>query len=249
MNKPHCHSGRASLRLVRQKQSCDLCDTRQLCEDLWSDQAVMNGVGDVIQPKGPYAAGERIYRIEDQSKSLFIIKEGAVKVEKVLSDGNCHISGFYFPGDLIGLESVDDEKYRYDAITLEQTSVCELPLDRLYEHDESLVSFQQTIMSLLGKRVRQADDMLTHARYLNAEQRLLLFFEMLCTRYFVQIIDSKHKLRLPMSKGDIASYLGMRPESVSRALRKLQNLGIIENHLKTIEIKDIAVAKKMICNS
>jgi CRP/FNR family transcriptional regulator len=93
----------------------------------------MSDIGDAIQPKGPYAAGERIYRIEDQLKSLFIINSGSVKVVKVLIGGNCHTSGFFFSGDLIGLEAVYDEKYRYDAIALEQTSVCELPLDWLYK--------------------------------------------------------------------------------------------------------------------
>ncbi|MDX2478546.1 MAG: helix-turn-helix domain-containing protein [Gammaproteobacteria bacterium] len=91
--------------------------------------------------------------------------------------------------------------------------------------------------------------MLTRVRYLSSEQRLLVFFEMLCKKYFIQTIDSQKKLHLPMSKGDIASYLGMRPESVSRALRNLQNQGVIQYHLKTIEIKDLNVAKKMICKA
>lgn len=247
MGKPHCHSGRASLRLIRQAQLCNLCDTRQLCKDTWRDQAVMRDLSSIILSKGPYKTGEYIYKIEDQAKSLFIIQSGIVKTEKVLSDGNYHISSFYFPGDLIGLESVDDEQYCYDAVALDNTWVCEIPLDRLSSLGESINSVQKTVMTLLSKRIRQADDLLIHARYLSAEQRLLVFFEMLCKRYFVQIIDNKQKLHLPMSKGDIASYLGLRPESISRALRKLQNQGVIQSHLKTIEIKDINVAKKMIC--
>ena len=246
MSKPHCHSGRASLRLIRENQLCKLCDTRQFCEETWHSQEVMCDVSNIILKRKPFEAGERIYKIKDQSKSIFIIKSGIVKVEKVLRDGNYHISGFYFSGDLIGLESVDDEQYNYDAIALAKTCVCEIPLARLSSLDESVVPAQKTIMMLLGKRIRQADDLLTNARYLSAEQRLLIFFEMLCKRYFVQVIDNKQKLQLPMSKGDIASYLGLRPESISRALRKLQNQGVIQNHLKTIEIKDINVAKKMI---
>jgi len=209
----------------------------------------MRDVSTLVQSKGPYEAGERIYKIQDKFKSLFIIKSGIVKVEKVDSDGNSHISRFHFSGDLIGLESIGDEQYSYNAIALEKTWVCEIPLDSLNLLGQSIISVQQTMISLLGKRVHQADDMLTQVRYLNSEQRLLVFFEMLCKRYFIQTIDSKKKLHLPMSKGDIASYLGMRPESVSRALRNLQNQGVIHNHLKSIEIKDLNVAKKMICKS
>jgi len=249
MGTTHFHSDRASLRLIRRKQKCNLCDTQLLCQETWRDRVVMRDVSTLIQSKGPYETGERIYKIQDQFKSLFIIKSGVVKLEKVDNDGNSHISGFYFPGDVIGLESIGDEQYNYNAIALEKTWVCEIPLDRLESLGQSIIAVQQTIITLLGKRVHQADDMLTRGRYLSSEQRLLVFFEMLCKRYFIQTIDSKKKLHLPMSKVDIASYLGMRPESVSRALRNLQNQGVIQNHLKTIEIKDLNVAKKMICKS
>ena len=52
-----------------------------------------------------------------------------------------------------------------------------------------------------------------------------------------------------MSKGDIANYLGLRPESISRALQKLQRQGVIRNYKNAIEIVDMKVAKKMICRS
>lgn len=243
------HTGRASLHMVRSKQDCNVCDTRLLCYETWPDNVVMGDVSNLIQTKGPFETGERIYKTQDPFKSLFIIKSGIVKVEKVVNHGNNHISGFHFPGDLIGLESFDDKQNNYDAIALDDTWVCEMPLDRLDSRGQSIISVQQTIITLLSKRIRQADDMLSRIRYLSPEQRLLGFFEMLCERYFKQTIDSKKKLHLPMSKGDIASYLGMRPESVSRALRNLQNQGVIQNHLKTIEIKDHNVVKKMISQS
>ena len=243
MDKSRLHHERASLRLIKEKLECSNCDSQQLCFATWRDPKTMHALNAVTLSKGPYRIGDFIYKMEEQFKSLFIIQSGVIKLEKPLEDGNSHITGFYFPGDIIGLESAGDKKYRYDAIALEQSWVCEVPYNFMDSQGESENLLKEQIIKLYGQKVREADNLLSYSRYQTSEQRLLQFLELLCKRHFSQNLSNTHKLQLPMSKGDIANYLGLRPESISRALQKLQKQGVIRNHKNAIEILDMKVAK------
>ena len=249
MDNSRLHHERASLRLIKEKLECNSCDSHNLCLEIWQNQETMRALNSATFSKGPYKTGDFIYKMEEQFRSLFIIQSGVIKLEKSLEDGNSHITGFYFPGDIIGLESAGGKKYDYDAVALDQTWVCEVPYNYFESQDESARLLKERIITLYGQKLREADNLITHGRYLASEQRLLQFLEVLCKRLFSQNLANARKLKLPMSKGDIANYLGLRPESVSRALQKLQSQGVIRNYKNAIEIIDIKVAKKMICKS
>lgn len=249
MDNSRLHHNRASLRLIKEKRKCGLCDTRDFCFETWQDQKLLSVINKVTRSKGPIKVGEAVYKLENRFKSIFIIQSGLIKLEKPLEDGKAYVAGFYFPGDVIGLESVGGDHYNYDAIALDNTWLCEVPYKYFDSNDEYANLFKGRLITLYAEKLREADDLLAHARYQASEQRLLQFLEVLCKRHFKIILSNTHKVQLPMSKGDIANYLGLRPESISRALQKLQSMGIIRSHKNTIEIIDTKVAKKLICKS
>ena len=249
MDNSRLHHGRASLRLIKEKQDCSLCDTHHLCSETWPDQKLISAINTLTTSKGPINIGDSVYKMENQFKSLFIIQSGVIKLEKPLEDGKTHVAGFYFSGDVIGLESVGDEQYNYDAIALDPTWVCEVPYKYFYSDDESANLLKGRIITLYAEKLREANSLLALGKYQTSEQRLLQFLEVLCKRHFSKNLSNTHKLQLPMPKGDIANYLGLRPESISRALQKLQSRGVIRNHKNAIEILDMKVAKMMICKS
>lgn len=228
-----------NLRLVREHLDCTRCDAYVRCLRSWLDPEALQAISDITETRGPYEAGSAIYRMESPFRSLFIIQQGAVKTESALDDGNLHVSGFHFPGELIGLESIGERRYNHDAIALERTWACELPFTELESLCNGQPRLQHVLVTLLGQRVRQSDGVLLRDRYQGAEKRLLLFFQSLCERNLAETHNGRCKLELPMSKTDIASHLGLRPESVSRALGRLQQKGLIRNHMKTIEFLDI----------
>ncbi|MEJ1296860.1 MAG: cyclic nucleotide-binding domain-containing protein [Candidatus Sedimenticola sp. (ex Thyasira tokunagai)] len=218
---------------------CTQCDTNICCLGHGLSEEQLHSLRKVTRGHTPYQPGQTIYKIEDTFKSLYIIQSGTVKIETVSHEGTHLVDGFFFKGDLIGLEAIGDKRYRHDATALEETMVCELP----FEQFESLCSFmprlQHKVFMLLGQKIRNTNDTIVHGRYLSAEKRLLLFFETLCQKKIIQKTNNTACVRLPMSKGDIASYLGLRPESLSRALTKLQCSGLIRNHPKQIELLDV----------
>lgn len=228
-----------NLRLVREHLDCTRCGTCPCCLKSWLDPDTLRAVAETSLIRGPFAAGSAIYRMEDPFRSLFVIEQGAIKTESPLDDGNLHVSGFYFHGDLIGLDSIGEHCYNHDAIALEQTWLCELPFEKLESVGDTHPQLHHTLTRQLGQRIRNSDAVLLRDRYQGAEKRLLLFFRSLCERNLAVVERGRCRLALPMSKTDIASHLGLRPESVSRALGRLQQRGLIRNHMKTIEFPNI----------
>ena len=233
--------------LDQSRLECDTCGAKSCCigEGLTNEQ--LQGLKKITTNHGPFQPGQAIFKMEDSFKSLFVIQSGTVKIETVSPEGSNLVDGFFFKGDLIGMEAIGGEQYLHDAIALEETWVCELPFD----HVESLCSFiprlQHKLLILLGQKIRHMNETFLHGRYLSAEQRLLLFFQMLCHKNVITKNGPSRSLTLPMPKGDIASYLGLRAESLSRALGKLQSDGIIFNRGRTIEFLDIDAVLKLAC--
>lgn len=247
MHNSHGNLGTPSLRLVKNRQHCDQCDTLELCTHAWLDDELIECIDPITLDCGIYQAGQPIFQMEDRFRALYIVQSGLVKVEKILENGTNHVSGFYFRGDLFGLKSIGRAEYGYDAIALETTRVCEIPYQRLAALGLSIPRLQQKMINLLGSELHQLDDLLVDGRHLNAEKRLLLFLRNLCERNRIQSRNNTGRLHLPMTKTDIASYLGIRPESVSRALTNLHRQGVIRNHPKYIEIDDVNLAEHSLC--
>jgi CRP/FNR family transcriptional regulator len=241
------HSVRNPLR--SREPECHQCDLHScnLGNGLSPEQ--LNSLNEIIHIRGPFQPGSAIYKMEDHFKSLFVVHSGSVKIQNVMSDGTKVVEGFYFSGDIFGMEAIGNKQYHYDAIALEPTWICHIPFEQL----ESLCCFnaqlQHRLLELLGQRIRQAHTIIGRGRYMKTDERLLLFLESLCKRKVMKDVVSRHEsIYLPMTKGDIASYLALCPESLSRALRKLQDKGVIRNHKNRIEILDVDVAFNYICN-
>jgi len=215
----------------------------------WLDKEFISDINQISLDGGTFQAGAAIYRMEDRFRSLFIIQSGSVKVEKILEDGTNHVNGFYFRGDLFGFDSIGGALYNYDAIALETTRICIIPYDKLESLGSLVPRLQNMITTLLAGKLQQTNNLLIDSRYLSADKRLLIFLNNLCERNLVQSQNGKGRIHLPMPKTDIASYLGIRAESLSRILANLQKRGVIRNHNRSIEINDIDTAMRVISKS
>ena len=82
------------------------------------------------------------------------------------------------------------------------------------------------------------EEMFIHGRHLTAEKRLLLFLRALYQKRVVGSKTAPTRFDLPMAKGDIASYLGLRPETLSRAFHKLEEKGLVRTKAKSVDLLD-----------
>lgn len=248
MKKFHRDPATIKLRMIKNRQETDGCPTRGCCVELWGGEENFCCMRDLTKFELIFNQDDFIYKKGDSVTSLYVIQSGAIKIEKEVEGGSNHVSGFYFAGDIIGLESMGLEQHRYNAIALKDTYVCEIRLKKLATISESTAILQQRLNILLSRRLREIEEHLYSTRYLQIDQRLLDFLHVLSTKNIEYVDSSSNRFVLPMAKSDIANYLGMRAESLSRAIRQLEVQGVIKDRLKrktTVIVKQKLLSEVM----
>jgi len=224
---------------IEDKSKCTTCETLERCVSTWLDRTLIKHIYPILVFSGPIEAGEVIYRKGDTVKSLHIVRSGSVKVIKPLGGNSYDVEGFYFPGDLFGLCSLDEKVQEYDVFALKETVICLLPLKYLESINSSFPRFQQLLVSELTAEIRRQSQRLYNERHLSAEDRVRLFLKSIFERNLEQIVKNRGRFALPMTKRDIAYFLGMSPESLSRNLKELEAQGVINNHFNHIDFRNI----------
>lgn len=218
--------------------SCACCDARALC---LSGQCSVTGRGsmaDEVRVKGPYHSGEHIFHQGQLAYSVYFVRSGTVKCERVAADGGMHVAGFYLPGEMFGGEDIGSDQHCYDALALEETLVCEIPVDRLEGLFNESPKLQHGFLTRIGERLRCSEKSLTDSFHLRAKHRLMDF---LCSFFKRRTRRGRrdeysNAIHLPMNKADIANHLGISPETLSRLLRELEGDGKLRNGLRHIEL-------------
>jgi len=224
---------------VDYKSNCKTCDTLERCVSTWLDRTLIRYIYPTLVFSEPIEAGEAIYRKGNAVESLHIVKSGSVKAIKPLSGNSYDVEGFYFPGDLFGLCALDEKVQEYDVFALKETVICQLPLKYLESITSSFPRFQQLLVSELTAEIRRQSQRLYNERHLSTEDRVRMFLKSIFERNLEQIVKNRGRFALPMTKRDIAFFLGMSPESLSRILTGLEAQGLINNHFNNIEFRDI----------
>jgi CRP/FNR family transcriptional regulator len=222
------------LSLVNSEKTCSGCE---LTKGLSKEQ--IRELSKITSITESFERDDRIYRTGDNFKSIFVVQRGSIKTEAVTYDGRAVVTGFYLPGDLFGIEGIGDATRSCDAVALSDAWVCELPFHQLEElcHNNSVL--QHNLISLLGRKIGRDDHTILMMHNMRAECRVSRFITIFHERLKSFYGEETKVITLPMTKDDIAKYLGFTPETLSRILTKLSNEGVIRNRSKTIEILDI----------
>lgn len=179
-------------------------------------------LGSAIEMMGatvPYRRDSEIYGENEPAEYLYKVISGAVRTYKILTDGRRQIGSFCLPGDIFGLEVDDIHTFSAEAITN-----CKI-----------LVIKRSALVSLAGRDIAVARRLWTlPANELQrAQEHILLLIKTAQERVVGFLIEMSARsadateVELPMSRQDIADYLGLTIETVSRTLTRLENIGAI----------------------
>lgn len=182
--------------------------------------------------------GDYIYHSGDPFRSIYVIKSGSIKTYTRKEAGNNQITGFYLPGEMIGLDAIEEGVHHCSAKALETSAVCEIPFDRLEELSSTIPGLQRQMFRLLSKEIFQETSLLTLLGSKNAEERLAGFLLDFSTR-FKKRGFSPSDFYLSMSRNDIGSYLALAVETVSRLFTRFQEDGLLQVERKHVQLKDL----------
>jgi CRP/FNR family nitrogen fixation transcriptional regulator len=167
-----------------------------------------------------YKKGSEIYGEKEPAEYVYQVKVGAVRSYKLLSDGRRQIGAFHLAGDIFGLENGGEHRFTADAIV--NTTVRLIKRRSLEMVAESDAMVARNLLSMTTTNLQHAEDhMLLLGRKTSLERVAAFLIEM------DKRLTAAGVIALPMSRRDIADYLGLTLETVSRALSRLHELGIL----------------------
>lgn len=168
--------------------------------------------------------GATLTREGDAASHLYNITAGVARVYKLLADGRRQIVGFLFPGDMLGLASGD--RYAFEAEALEPVTACRFRKSEYRALLRELPELEAALLDRACHELQAAQDQMLLLGRKTAVERLASFLLDLAER------DRRaggpgDQIRLPMTRSEIADYLGLTTETVSRTTSRLKVKGVI----------------------
>lgn len=209
------------------KAACSTCNLHDLCLPYGMSDADVAELERIVSRSRPFTRGRTLFRAEEPFRAIYVPRSGAVKTYILGSDGNEQIIGFHLPGEVIGLDGVVEHRHQVTAQALELAGVCEVPFDQLEHAAARVPALQHQLMRLMSREIAGKEQQLLTLGDHSPERRLALLLLDLSQRY-AQRGFSATEFNLPMSRQDIAAYLRLAAETVSRAFGKLQRDGLVD---------------------
>ena len=182
-----------------------------------------NSLSETMQLMGAmmaYPHNTEIFGENEPADYLYKVISGSVRTYKILSDGRRQVGGFYLPGDIFGLEFSDEHTLSAEAISDAKVLVVKSSaLSALAARDPSVA---QQLFALTGRELHRVQDRIL-LLIKNARERVASFLLEMAER-----ASENNTIELPMSRQDIADYLGLTIETVSRTLSSLETASAIE---------------------
>jgi CRP-like cAMP-binding protein len=185
--------------------------------------STIHGLGGPVDLMGApmsFSRNAEIYGESEPAEYLYKVLSGTVRTYKVLTDGRRQVGGFYVAGDIFGLETGPEHTFSAEAIVECKVLVIKRSaLVALAEHDHDVA---RQLWTITGGELRRVQ---SHIMLLvkSAQERVASFLLEMAER-----ISGDDAVELPMSRQDIADYLGLTIETVSRTLTLLENAATIE---------------------
>lgn len=168
--------------------------------------------------------GETLFFETDPAANLYVITDGCMKVYKLLADGRRQITGFLFRSDFLGLAFQD--RYAYSAEAVAGTTLCRFPKQKLEALLAEFPAMEERLLKLASNELAAAQDQMLLLGRKTAGEKLASFLLTLLHRAALK--GQPHpEISVPMSRADIADYLGLTIETVSRSFTKLRKSGFI----------------------
>lgn len=211
---------------------CRECPTRQVCLAAESDADQLGQLPEFFHCVEAVAAGAHLYHAGDAARAQYHVRSGMVKTYVINAEGDEYVTGFYLPGEILGHVHVDG-CHAESAVALETASVCELSVDSVTELAKmglapaliNHLAANASIQTLHQINLKQTSSQARFAGYcVNMGARLK------------RLGRSALHIPTPMSRTDLASYLGMTLESLSRVISKLHAAGVIHASRDHIEV-------------
>ena len=211
---------------------CTTCAFSQACLSEGMDKRALMDLHVLVEHVGPLHAGQHLFREGDPFEAIAAVRAGTVKTYAIDSDGHEHVLGFHLPGEVIGLNAIDGESYPCNAVALDTVMLCRFSFPKISVLAARLPGLQQHLFRLMSRDIGSASQL---AGDWSADQRMAAFLVGLSRRLAARGF-SADRFQLTMARTDIANYLRLAPETVSRVLKRFEGDGLLKIDRREVEL-------------
>jgi CRP/FNR family transcriptional regulator len=219
-----------------EKRFCGTCAFSSACMAAGYDKPELAELQCLVEHVGPFRAGEHVFRTGDPFRAIFAVRSGTVKTRMVDREGREQVLGFYLPGEVIGLDAIYPEHFPCDAVALDTTFFCRFSFPAMSALASRVPAVQQHLFRMLSKELGTASLL---AGDHSADERVAAFLTDLADRHAVRGFSAS-RFHLSMSRSDIANYLRLAAETVSRVLARFRAQKLVRIEGRELELLDPA---------
>lgn len=223
--------------------NCADCRLSALCLPISLQLDDISRLDDIVQRGKPLQKSAHVYRAGEPFHAIYAVRSGAIKTMSHSKDGEEQVTGFYLPGEIIGLEGIANNVYTNTAIALATSAVCEIPFTRLEELSIKLPNLQRRFLQIMSREIAADQQLITLLGKKTAEQRIAALLLSISKRNQERGL-SAGEFYLPMSRADIGNYLGLTIETVSRVFSRLHKMAVIHLDKKHVIIQNLAALQE-----
>jgi CRP/FNR family transcriptional regulator len=213
---------------------CSTCAFSTVCLEQGFDKSKLEELHVLVAHVGPFAEGTHIFREGDSFEAIAAVRVGTVKTYVNDSEGREQVLGFFLPGEVIGLNAISQARYPCNAVALDSVSLCRFSFPNIAALASRMPGLQQHLFRLLSEDIGKAALL---AGNFTADERMAAFVVAMSRRHAARGFSAT-RFRLSMTRTDIANYLRLASESVSRGFSRLQDAGLLRVDRREIEILD-----------
>ena len=230
--------------LVKFPSMCSSCAQRSTCLPGGLQQEGVIDFDQLIHSRRRIRGGEHLYRAGDAFSSLFAFRLGFFKSYVNTSVGQVQVSGFPMAGDVVGLDGIETDRHRVNVIALEDGEACVIPYAHYLAVARRVPAVQHRLHKMMSREIMRKQETMALLGSMRAKPRVAAFLLALSAKFAARGY-SPVRFHLRMTREEIGSYLGLKLETVSRALSRFQEEGLLKANIRSIEIVDLAGLKAL----
>lgn len=215
---------------------CDDCSMNSICQPLSTTKQPINLSESYLQRRISIKANSVLFKQSTPLTNIYAVSSGTFKLYQQTDDSTENIIGLRFPGELIGEDALFLKTYNYSAIAMGDSSVCEVSVEQMTSCSQLVPEVQKNLIELLNRQsyVRQRNFQ-AYIGKKSADSLLAAFLLNIIERN-ASYTGSDDSIELPINRNDIANFLGLRRETLSRVFSKFKKEQLIQVEGKKIEL-------------
>ncbi|PKG99590.1 helix-turn-helix domain-containing protein [Paraglaciecola sp. MB-3u-78] len=188
---------------------------------------------------------DSLFSVGDHFEGIYVLRSGSAKSFNTSRDGEEHITKFYYPGDMVGIDGFHGHKHKQTVRFLETSSVCLIKESEIHSLITTSSVFRDGLLQAMSHTLACNSAMMMCLGTYSSEQKLAMFLLDLSVCFSERGLSGS-EFMLSMTRTDIANYLGMAIETVSRIFASFQQRNIIEVQLRYLSILDFAALNRSV---